>query len=77
MTEDLKVKRKRKPPGIIMDLLKLLPSGYSFYTENCPKAVQSYCSLYKVKAITDIVLVVSDYTKPNPAVTKITRVTIL
>jgi hypothetical protein len=69
--------REKSSVGYVMDLLKVLNKGDSFYTDSIPTTATSYAQTYGVKIRTAKILIVEDHLGIDPKARFITKVTIL
>jgi|DEB3_MinimDraft_2_1074329.scaffolds.fasta_scaffold03562_1 hypothetical protein len=61
----------------MMSLMSQLKSGDSFLTDISPQVVTAYARAHKTKVTTEQCVLINDYKKENPALSKVTKVTIL
>jgi hypothetical protein len=69
--------RQKSSVGHVMDLLKTLKKGESFYADSIPTTATSYAQAYGVKIRTAKVLVVEEHLGNDPKARFLTKVTIV
>ena len=72
MTTTTKSKQSRS-----LQLLNGAQRGEVFYMDVPHKTIPVYAKMYKVKVRTSTVMVIEDYTKPNPSAGKLIRVEVI
>lgn len=61
----------------MMSLISQLKSGDSFLTHISPQVVTSYARAHNTKVTTEQCVLINDYKKDSPTLSKVTKVTIL
>lgn len=69
--------KEKSTQGKVMDLLKVLGVGDSFYTEMLPNQATSYAYKSGVKFSTKTVIVVEDITTDTPTTRRLTKITLI